>query len=137
MNTSQFDPSMKKLVLLLNRIGLKTWGSCSGHPPRSQKHFYEEFGYQKDRNHSLTISKHIKRESFGTVYFKKPSHAKKFYLMIRKLVPLKFKSRIRMPTKIHIIFNCYGFSQKKINSFWKDVTKKFEEYEKELNKRDN
>jgi len=134
MNTSKFDPVMIELVLLINRMGYKTRGSCSGHDPKSRKDFYESFGRYKDRDHSLTISKFVKDRVIsdgedGQVWFKKPSHAKWFYLKIKELSQSKFKSRIKMTTKIHVVFICNGLTQKTIDNFWRDITVKFKKEE--------
>ena len=83
----------------------------------------------KDENHSLTISEFVKDILNGQVYFKKSSHARKFYLKLKKVCLLKFKNRIKMPTKIHVVFMCHGLSQKTIDSFWKDITIKLKNEE--------
>ena len=96
MNTSQFDAVIKELIIILNKKGYKTKGSCSGHNLKSKPDFYEHYGFCKDKKHSLTISQFIKQESYGYIYFKSPASAKKFYLLLKKISPQKFKKRIKL-----------------------------------------
>lgn len=111
------DKDIKKLIIFLNKSGLKTISSCQGHP--TDKKLFNKL-YKKFKNQrKITRKKDFSLCSSGYILFSEKKHA----LLIKTAVKhTKIGNRLKVLGK-YLLFNSYGLNKKTIKSWWEESYK--------------